>query len=152
MMEYTDEQIEACRKSLDEQPLASEAKTKYGKADAIRLLFPEILECQNRGYTIAQIREMLSSHGIEIAHSTLSRYISDLKREYGNWRKKAKPGSSARLHVTQSSTASPPQSQVVKSRNQEAGGGTEKARGESKEAGVGGKPGSFEVFPDTDDL
>lgn len=149
-MEYTDEQIEACRRLLETQPPAMEVRTKHTKIEVVKMLLPEIIDCQNRGYTLAQIREMLVSHGIEIAQATLNHYINLAKKEHGNGRKKVvqsrhtgaviqgpMPGSSVKSTDDHETTPKQPEPQS-------------EPRLEDKVEPR--KSGSFEVYPDTDDL
>lgn len=92
------------RKQRDEKRTTAESLKRAGEAlaalpgktwisarAAVTQLRPEILDAQSRGYTLSEVREVLSEKGIPIALSTLRGYMRDPtpKERSGGARKKA---------------------------------------------------------------
>jgi hypothetical protein len=78
-MSYTDEQIEKLRRMLHDQP--EKERTRHSKVEVVRILLPEIIGLQRKGYTISMIAELLHAQGIDISTRTLTQYIGQAKRQ-----------------------------------------------------------------------
>ena len=73
--------VEAIAAKLRDLP-SPEARTRaVTKREAIRLLRKEIRSLQQRGYTIAQIAELLSAEGVSFTAPTLSNLLWRAERE-----------------------------------------------------------------------
>ncbi len=78
MIRYTKDQIEKLKEEMRKAPKIEKKKltNDASKAEAIRLLSPEIRRMQKRGYTLTEIREFLGKHGMPVSKPTLATYLN----------------------------------------------------------------------------
>lgn len=71
--------IEEARRVLEDVP--DHDVTEVSKAQAIRLLSPQIHAMQSKGYSLSHIASVLSNKGISITGVTLRNYLNHLRSE-----------------------------------------------------------------------
>ncbi len=78
MVRYTKEQIEKLKEEMRKAPTVEKKKVKSdaSKAEAIKLLSPEIRRMQKRGYTLTEIRAFLTKNGLPVSKATLATYLN----------------------------------------------------------------------------
>ncbi len=82
MNKVSGEQIEAAKSLLSALDPVAAAEKEVSKREAIIALKGEIKDAMdNKGYTIKQIAELLTTSGLEIKESTLKSYIKEPKKE-----------------------------------------------------------------------
>ena len=73
-MSYTKSQIDGFAQRMRELP-AIEAPPLISKMEAVKVLKPEILSMQKKGYTLEQISSELTKIGMDIKSPTLKAYL-----------------------------------------------------------------------------
>ena len=81
MKKVSGEQIEFARSLLLALGPVPAAEKKVSNREAIIDIKTEIKDALDKGYTIKQIAELLTSSGLEIKESTLKSYIKEPKKE-----------------------------------------------------------------------
>jgi hypothetical protein len=71
--------IDDARRVLEDVP--DHDVTEVSKAQAVRLLSPQIHAMQSKGYSLAHIASVLSNKGISITGVTLRNYLNQLRSE-----------------------------------------------------------------------
>jgi hypothetical protein len=80
-MEYTVEKANQMAAALRALPAVDDSKRKLDKQGAVRHLAGEILALQERGYTIEQVAESLTTVRLDIA--TPKSYLQRIKKRTG---------------------------------------------------------------------
>lgn len=78
-MKYKIDDVKKLGEKLKALPKIEVKPTEVNRQDAVKLLLPEIVSLQARGYTLNQVSEILSKDGIEISGSTLRSYLQRAK-------------------------------------------------------------------------
>ena len=78
-MGITVEQVEAIAAKLRALPPADNKSRVISKQESIKMLTGEIAELRDRGYTLEQIAEMLTSEKLDIGAPTLKSYLQRSK-------------------------------------------------------------------------
>lgn len=78
-MGITVEQVEAIAAKLRALPPADNKSRVISKQESIKMLTSEIAELRDRGYTLEQIAEMLTSEKLDIGAPTLKSYLQRSK-------------------------------------------------------------------------
>lgn len=76
---YTVEMMDAIAKKLRDMPPVEKKHQGYSKQEAVRVIAAEIIEMQNRGYTLQQIAEILKGDGFILSTPTLKSYLQRAK-------------------------------------------------------------------------
>lgn len=89
-MKYRVQKIMQVREALDALPKASiDSKECFSSREAIALLSDSLASLQTRGYSIEMLAKELNSRGIDIALSTLRRYLKRPRPDQTTRRKRA---------------------------------------------------------------
>jgi hypothetical protein len=82
-MEYTIEQIDQVGARLLALPPLDASKRKLDKQAAVRRIKDQIATAQERGYTLEQIAQNMTTLGIQITTPTLKSYLQRAKKTGG---------------------------------------------------------------------
>jgi hypothetical protein len=88
-MAHTREQADRMAEALRSLP-ADESRRRFNKQAMVKYLSPELIGMQERGYSIEKIAAALRAGGLEIADSTLRKYLSRAKNNGRSRRRKAR--------------------------------------------------------------
>jgi len=87
-MEFDIASVEQIRKHLVEVPPFT--PTKVSRAEAVRLLAPEIAEMQSKGYSLGKVAAFLSDKGLPISAGVVKTCLRDVRSANGPRVRKAK--------------------------------------------------------------
>lgn len=148
-MKYCVQKIMQVREALDALPkAATESKECVSSREAIALLSDCLASLQTRGYSIEMLGKELNSRGIDIALSTLRRYLKRPRPDQAPRRKKASRSAA-------SATTAKPGSQPSGTNTPPAPPKFEKTPLPQQQQAPpegGARSGHFDVRQDTDDL
>jgi hypothetical protein len=120
-MEYTVESANQLAAELRALPAKDPAQRRLDKQGMVRHIVEAITELQERGYTLEEVAQSLTSKGLEITTPTLKSYLQRVKKASGKGAAKAprrSPSTVARIQAspgkTKAETAPPPPPRAAK--------------------------------------
>lgn len=88
-MEYTVEEVDRFGEALVAMPEMDPAQRKLDKQGAVKRLKEKIVLIQQRGYTLEQTAESLTTAGLQLTTPTLKSYLQRAKKPAGKGAAKA---------------------------------------------------------------
>lgn len=104
-MGLTVKSVKALGDTLKEMKPIDESEREISKAEAVKLLAPEIRSLQGRGYSLEQVVEALGRGGVELSVGTLKSYLRRADSKRGKRNRAARPAKAGRADSSGSPSA-----------------------------------------------